>query len=340
MQALFLTAPHAFSVIERADPTPGAGDAILRIHRAGICATDITTIKGESPVAIFPMTPGHELIATIVKAPAGSKFSQGDWVTIYPTQGCGACEACRRNEANHCPTFRVWGVHRDGGCFAQYMAVPDEQLLAVPPSLRNDSGTLIEPTAVATHAMRRSGLRRGERIAIVGAGSIGLLTAQAAKANGASRVVVADRLPTRKAICDALGIDRFILAGQYLASQLADDGAPFDVIYDNVGNPATLAASVEALRTRGRLILMAFPHGQEPLVLPYPKVYRKELDVVVSRNYAREDFEAAIALLAQGHIDTARMITGLYPLTRFADAYEDLKRSPERHLKILVAPNA
>lgn len=338
MQALLVTAPNRFSVIERPDPSPRADEALLKIHRAGICATDVTTIKGESPVGLFPITPGHELIATIEKAPKDSKFSTGDWVSIYPTQGCGTCEACRRNEANHCATFRVWGVHRDGGCFAQFMSVPASQLLSIPPSLRNEAGALIEPTAVATHAMRRSNLRAGQRIVIIGAGSIGLLTAQAARAGGASHITVVDRLPARKAACDAIGVDRFILAGDDLAAQLSDDG-PADIVYDNVGSVGTLAASVESLRTRGRLTLMAFPHGNEPLVLPYPKVYRKELDVMVSRNYAREDFDASIALLDKGQVDSGLMITGTYSLDKFDEAYEALKTSPDRHLKILIAPN-
>jgi L-iditol 2-dehydrogenase/L-gulonate 5-dehydrogenase len=338
MHALLLTAPHRFSVTERPDPSPRPDEALLKIHRAGICATDITTIKGESPVAVYPMTPGHELIATIAKAPANSQFSAGDWVTIYPTQGCGQCKACRNGEDNHCATFRVWGVHRDGGCFAQYMSVPASQLLSVPPSLRGDAGTLIEPTAVATHAMRRSKLKQGQRVAVIGAGSIGLLTAQAAKAGGASHVTVVDRLPARKSVCDAIGVHRFVLAGDDLTSQLADD-PPFDIVYDNVGTPGTLAAAVHSLRTRGTLVLMAFPHGNDPLLLPYPMVYRKELDVIVSRNYAREDFEASIKLLDGGRIDAERMITGTYPLKLFGDAYDALKTSPERHLKILIAPN-
>jgi len=249
MQALLLTAPNCFSVTDRPDPSPKPDEALLKVHRAGICATDMSTIKGESPVAIFPMTPGHELIATVEQTPKYSKFAAGDWVTIYPTQGCGTCQACRRGEPNHCPTFRVWGVHRDGGCFAQYMSVPQSQLLAVPASLRNDTGALIEPTAVATHAMRRSRLESGQRVAVIGAGSIGLLTAQAAKAGGASHVTMVDRLPARKAVCDAIGIDHFILAGDNLAVQLSA-GIPFDIVYDNVGTGETLAAGVEALRTR------------------------------------------------------------------------------------------
>jgi 2-desacetyl-2-hydroxyethyl bacteriochlorophyllide A dehydrogenase len=232
----------------------------------------------------------------------------------------------------------VWGVHRDGGCFAQYMSVPDSQLIAIPNSLRNETGALIEPTAVATHAMRRSRLQKGQRVAVIGAGSIGLLTAQAAKANGASHITIVDRLAARAPVCEAIGVDRFILAGDDLAAQLST-GSPFDIVYDNVGTPGTLTAAVESLRTRGTLVLMAFPHGSHPLILPYPKVYRKELDVIVSRNYAREDFDASIDLLANGHIDAARMITGTYPLEQFGEAYDALKTFPDRHLKILIAPN-
>lgn len=338
MDALVLTAPNCFSVVDRPMPLPKPGEALLRIHRAGICATDITTIKGQNPTSVFPITPGHELIATIEQAPQNSKFSAGDWVTIYPTQGCGACEACQRNEDNHCPSFRVWGVHRDGGCFAQYISVPQNQLLDIPPSLRNDAGALVEPTAVATHAIRRSKMERGKRIAVIGAGSIGLLTAQAAKAKGASHVTVVDRLSAREPLCAAIGVEQFVLAGDDLATQLSS-GAPFDIVYDNVGVPQTLAAAIEALRTRGTLVLMAFPHGTDSLILPYNRMYRKELDVIVSRNYAREDFDAAITLLRNGQIDAERMISGIYPLQRFADAYDDLKASPDQHVKILIAPN-
>lgn len=337
MQALLLEAPKRFSVIERPMPQCGEHDAVLRIHRAGICATDITTIKGESPVAVYPMTPGHELLATVEQAAARSKFLKGDRVTIYPTQGCGHCKACARNEDNHCPSFRVWGVHRDGGCFAEFMAVPEHQLIAVPTALGDDAGALIEPTSVATHAIRRSALKPGQRVAIIGAGSIGLLIAQVARAAGASCVVISDRLPERKITCDRLGFDQFILSNDRLAAELTA-GDPFDIVYDNVGIPATIAASVEALRTRGTLVMMAFPHGADPVTLPYPKFYRKELDVIVSRNYAREDFTAAIELLSARKIDAAQMITGVFPLAKFADAYADLQQNPARHLKILIAP--
>ena len=337
MQALWLEAPNSFSVVDRPVPPLEAGGAVLRIHRAGICATDITTIKGESPVAVYPMTPGHELLATIESVSPNSNFAKGDWVTIYPTQGCGNCEACRRKEDNHCGTFRVWGVHRDGGCFAEFMAVPLEQLIAVPASLRNDAGALIEPTAVATHAIRRSKLKRGQRVAVIGAGSIGLLTAQAAKAAGASYVAIADRLPERENTSRKLGFDQFILSNDRLAEQLVRVGE-FDVVYDNVGLPITLSAAVDSLRTRGTLTMMAFPHGADPVTLPYPKAYRKELDIIVSRNYAREDFTAALALLGEGKIDTGLMITGTYPLARFADALTDLRQNPSRHLKVLISP--
>lgn len=338
MHALLLEAPNRFSVTERPLPERGDRDVVLRIHRAGICATDITTIKGESPVAIYPMTPGHELIATVEEpAAAAPAFAKGDWVTIYPTQGCGHCDACARKEDNHCATFRVQGVHRDGGCFAEFMVVPEDQLLAVPATLRNDAGALIEPTAVATHAIRRSALKSGQRIAVIGAGSIGLLIAQAAKAAGAGYVAVVDQLPERAETCRALGFDQFVLSDGNLARTLAQYGE-FDIVFDNVGAPATLAAAVDALRTRGTLVMLAFPHGSDPVTLPYPKVYRKELDVIVSRNYAREDFTASIALLEGGKIDAARMITATYPLAKFADAFADLRGNPARHLKILISP--
>lgn len=339
MQALLLEAPNKFSVSNRPEPQQGKNDVILKIHRAGICATDVTTIKGQSPVAIYPMTPGHELIATVETPSPNSTFAKGDWVTIYPTQGCGQCAACQRGEDNHCNEFKVWGVHRDGGCFAERMSVPSSQLLSVPQSLQNDWGALIEPTAVATHAIRRTNLQKGQRIAIIGAGSIGLLTAQAARAAAASFIAIVDRLPGREKVSQSLGMDAFLLSDDKLEQKLSALGE-FDIVYDNVGLPITLAASVSALRTRGTLAMMAFPHRADPAVLPYPKAYRKELDIIISRNYSREDFISSIALLSEGKIAADQMITATFPLKDFAAAFSDLQNNPAKHLKVLISPTS
>ncbi|WP_340107548.1 zinc-dependent alcohol dehydrogenase [Pikeienuella sp. HZG-20] len=340
MKALLLRAPNDFDVVDRPAPRMAKGSALLRIHRTGVCATDIATIRGQSRMAVFPMTPGHEFVARIEEIEADAGHQVGDWVTIYPTQGCGHCAACRKDAPNFCPEFRVWGVHRDGGAFAEQMVVPIDHLLPVPASLRGDAGALIEPTAVAAHALRRARLQPGHRVAIIGAGVIGLLIAQAARAAGAAQVVAVDRLPARRAAVEALGLDGFLLAkGGNLAEDLsafADE--PFDIVFDNVCVPETLTAGVAALRIDGALVLLAFPHGDEEPPIPYTAAYRKELSLILSRNYAREDFVEATRLLEAGAISSEVMITGAFALSDFAKAYGELRDTPERHLKVLIDP--
>ncbi|QIE56010.1 alcohol dehydrogenase catalytic domain-containing protein [Pikeienuella piscinae] len=340
VKALLLRAPNEFDVIERSTPRASKDTALLRIHRTGICATDIATIRGQSRMAVFPMTPGHEFVARIEEIGADADYKVGDWVTIYPTQGCGRCAACHRGVPNHCPEFRVWGVHRDGGAFAELMAVPIDHLLPIPERLRCDAGALIEPTAVAVHALRRARLQPGQRVAIIGAGAIGLLIAQAARAAGAAQVVAVDRLPARKAVADALMLDGFILAGDgNLAEELSDFAdEPFDIVFDNVCAPSTLAAGAAALRIDGALVLLAFPHGDEEPPIPYAAAYRKELSLILSRNYAREDFIESTRLLEVGAIAPEVMITGHFALSDFANAYDELRDTPERHLKVLIDP--
>ena len=326
MQALLLKAPNDFAIVERSNPRQRDGYAVVRIHRAGICATDVTTIRGQNSAAVFPMTPGHEFVGTISAVGAHSSFTVGDWVSVYPTQGCGNCGACRANVPNHCAEFRVWGVHKDGGCFAEFMEVPISHLIPVPSELRNETGALIEPAAVAAHAMRRSQLQPGQRVAVIGAGVIGLLVAQAARAGGAAQVSLVDRMAARRKLAAAIRFTDFVLSNEGdLGARLKAAGGPFDIVFDNVGVPETIAAAVEASMIGGLVVLLAFPHGEEVISLPYLQIYRKELSFILSRNCAREDFEEAIRLLRTGAIAARNMISATYALGDFARALDALR---------------
>lgn len=339
MKALFLRAPRDFSVVDRADPLPSPTDALIRVHRTGICATDVATIEGHSTVATYPITPGHEFVGTIEWAPSGSGFATGEWVTIYPTQGCGTCAACMAGTPNHCHHFRVSGVHRDGGSFAELVAAPVAQLIRVPIGLQNDRGALIEPLAVGVHANRRAELLPGQRIAIIGAGTVGTMTAQVARAWGTREIVLADRLEGRRALCSDLGFTNFVVATQgALAPGIQSFGGPLDVVFDSACTRDTLDAAVEALKPGGKLVLLGFPHDASDISLPYAKAYKWEISLHLSRNYTPADFADSIALLEAGQIDAERMITATWPLEEFAAAYSELRARPDRHVKVMLAP--
>ena len=225
------------------------------------------------------------------------------------------------------------GISRDGGLFSERVAVGAGQLLPLPPALHGEAGALVEPSAVAVHVNRRGATRAGERVLIVGAGVIGILTAQVARAYGAAEIVLLDRLASRRAVLEQLGFDDFLVAdGAPL------DAGPVDLVYDTVCSEATLALGAAALVPGGRLVLVAVPHGSAPLGMPFATVYRRELALIASRNYVPDDFREAIRLLEQGAIETGPMVTATYPLADFAAAHAALTEHPERHLKVLLRP--
>ncbi|MSP66989.1 MAG: hypothetical protein EXQ96_02615 [Alphaproteobacteria bacterium] len=339
MKALVLDAPKQFRIADVPDPVPAADEALIRIHRTGICATDVATFNGDSTVAIFPLIPGHELVGTVERAPEASGYAEGDWVTIYPTVGCGVCAYCHAGKPHHCKKFTVFGVSRDGGAFAERMKVPARLLMKVPESLRNEHGALIEPAVVGVHAARRAGMTGGKRVAVIGAGTIGSMCAQVCRAWGAADVILVDRLPARRELARDLGFAHFVASGKgNLAEEITAFGGDVDIVIDTVCVGATLEAAVNSLAMGGTLLALAFPHAGQAFQLPYPVAYRREINVMFSRNYPREDFATAMQLLADGRIDGPRMITATYSLDRFGDAMADLKSRPDRHVKVMIAP--
>ena len=278
-------------------------------------------------------------MGTVETAPAGSSFGSGDWVTIYPTKGCGTCAACHDGRPHHCAAFKVTGVHQDGGSFAELVAAPVDQLIKLPEALHNIHGALAEPATVGVHANLQGGMSRGKRVAVIGAGTIGSMIAQVARGWGAADVIMVDRMPSRQALAADLGFDHFVLAGEGDEEEkLLSFGGPLDIVFDNVCTDGTIELAANALEIGGTMVTLAFPHVGQQLIAPYTTAYRRELHIVFSRNYARQDWEHTFDLMSKGAIDTERMISGTYPLDRFVEAMDDLRDHPEEHVKVVISP--
>lgn len=339
MLAMVLDKPNQFRMTEVPVPQAGSDEALIKVTSAGICASDLATIHGHSPIAAYPLIPGHECVGEIVQAPAGSGYGAGDLVTVFPSLGCGACKACHEGRTNHCPTFKVLGIGLPGGCFAEFLTAKIEQLVRVPRAVYDRTGPLVEPLAVGQHINRRGATAAGETVVIVGAGAIGLSCAFVARAKGAKRIVLVDRFESRRPMLARFGFEDFTTAkGAELVDYLARSVGPVDLVMDNVCNADTLGAGAKALRPGGRTVLVALPHGDAVLPVPYTDAYRKELSYVVSRNYIKQDFIDTVAMLESGVIDAAGMITATFPLAEMPAALADLEGSPDRHLKVVVKP--
>lgn len=339
MLAMVLDRPDQFQITNVPVPVPGSGEALVRVKSAGICASDLATLHGNSPIASYPLIPGHECVAEVVSAPPGSEFGEGDKVTVFPSVACGACTACGEGRTNHCPTFKVLGIGLPGGCFAEYMVVGVDQLIPVPDMVFDRFGALIEPLAVGVHNNRRADTKPGETVLVMGSGVIGLLAAQVARAKGVARVVLVDRFESRRQMAGKLGFNDFSTArGEKLSAWIAQHVGAVDLVLDTVCTGEMLIVTAQVLRPGGRSVLIGMPHGDAELAVPHPEFYRKELSLIISRNYIRQDFMDAIQLLENGAVEPSAMVTGVFPLKSMSAALAALEGSPEDHLKIMVQP--
>jgi 2-desacetyl-2-hydroxyethyl bacteriochlorophyllide A dehydrogenase len=338
MKAIYLTGPNAFALQELEDPIPGKKDVLIGVRMAGICGSDVHLLRGRNPFAGYPLVPGHEYMGEVLQAPKISGLKKGDSVTVFPEVGCGKCRACREGRLVHCPEFKFVGVRIPGGCFGEKVAVPYNRVLRLPKTMEDEEGAMVEPTAVAVHANKRGGVKKGAKVVVIGGGTIGLLTAQVARAFGASKVVVSEPIPERRKIAESLGF-------HLICNPLEEDLVSFskknldwaDVVFDVVTTEKTLENSQAMLRPDGTLVLVGLPH-LPGLGVPYQPIFAKELRVIGSRTYFLSDFPLAIRLLSTKKVKVKPIISEILPLERFTAGLEHLEKEPERYVKVLVRP--
>ena len=338
MRAIVLRGPNDFSLEEVENPVPTSDEVEIRVRVVGICGTDLVLLRGKNPSMSYPIVPGHESMGEILWAPEDSKFKKGDRVTAYPAFGCRQCEACKSGRVPHCPEAKTVGVLRPGGYFAERIVAHQDRVFLLPDQMEDEVGVMVEPTAVAVHANHRGEVKKGAKVVVIGGGAIGLLTAQVARAYGASQVIVSEPIPERRALAREMGIELTCNpVGEDLTTFVRKNMGMADVIFDVVGDEKTLTDSVEMLRPDGHLVLLALPH-RERLGIPYRDVFSKELKVIGSRTYFMDDFPKAIKLL-NAHTVRAKPLLGKpLPLDRFAEGVELLEKQPGRYIKILISP--
>jgi len=339
MKGIYLTGPNQFSLQELNDPVPGKKDVLIKIRMAGICGSDVHLLRGRNPFAAYPLVPGHEYMGEVLRAPKNSGLRKGERVTVFPGVGCGKCPACKEGRLVHCPEFKFVGVRVTGGCFCEKLAVPRQRVIKLPKAMKDEEGAMVEPTAVAVHAVQRGGVKRGDRVVVIGGGTIGLLTAQAARAFGASKIAVSEPIAERRKIAQILGFKLICNPMVHdLLAYVKDEIGQVDVVFDVVGFKKTLEDAEAMLRPDGTLVLVALPHI-EGLGVPYQPIFAKELRVVGSRTYFLKDFPLAIRLLQTKKIRVKPIISEIIPLARFHEGVDHLEREPEKYVKVLVRPN-
>jgi (R,R)-butanediol dehydrogenase / meso-butanediol dehydrogenase / diacetyl reductase len=319
---------------------PGPGEVQLRVRWCGICGTDLEEwlsgpvfIPAAAPHPVTgaraPLVLGHEFAGVVVAAGAEVTGSwPGQRVAVDTIVSCGTCYWCRRGEVTRCPALGALGLHGDGG-LAELCNAPARICLPVPDTVADDEAALAEPLAVAVRALRRGGLCPGERVAVVGAGAVGLMAVQAAAALGADDVAVVEPLPQRRALAVRLGAARAVPPGEAGALEA-------DVAVECAGTAGAVGTALQALRAGGRAVLLGIA-TQSALIAPMDLIGGEKSLIGSLSHVCDQDFREALQLLGRGAVQAAPLITDRIPLgAAVTGGLALLRDEPQRHLKILV----
>ena len=307
---------------ERAVPELAPGKALLRLRRGGICGTDIHYFeegRTGSFVMSAPFILGHEVVGEVVALGEGVHQPEvGQRVVVNPASQCGHCDYCRSGRGNLCHHISMLGSASTqpptNGAFSEFLLIGADQCFPIPPQLDDGLGAMIEPFAVALHALKRAGSVAGKQVLVTGGGPIGLLTAIAARAYGATSVVLSDPVEGRRNIALELGVDCALdpSANSFKkrSTELARDG--FDVAFEASGATPALRQAFEAVRKGGTLVQVAIFSSAE-VSLPINQLIIREIQISGSFRYGNV-WEEAIRLVASGRVNLRPLISRVFPL--------------------------
>jgi alcohol dehydrogenase len=312
MKAIQLEKPQSFRLIEIPEPpAPGPGEAVVRVHRVGICGTDISGYLGKMPFFSYPRIPGHELGVEVIAVGANvTNVKPGDRCAVEPYMNCQHCFACRRGQGNCCENLKVLGVMMDGG-MTERLILPAHKLHPAN-QLTPEQCALVETLAIGCHAVNRGNPGAGDHVLVIGAGPIGLAVIEFVKLSGA-KCFVLDLNEQRLAFCrERMGV-KHTIQNRDGTAELDDlkqltGGALAQVVIDATGSHQSMSNALKYCGFTGRLVYVGIT--QQPVTFPHaPVMHRRELTLLASRNALPPDFTRIIRLIEEGRIDTRPWIT-------------------------------
>jgi len=337
MKAVRINKPGEVEIIEVEKPVRKSGEALLRILYAGICGSDLGSYRGTFAYFQYPRIPGHEFSAEIVEIDDNEYgLKKGMVVTCNPYFNCGHCYSCKKGITNACVDNRTMGCQMDGA-FCEYVTMPIERIYdgkGLPPQVL----AAIEPFCISYHGIQRANIHQGDKVLVIGAGTIGVLAALAAKAKGAE-VYLSDVLENKLHYAQ----EQFHFAGTILNSDEEEfrkrireitgtemvDGIEtvngFDVAVEAVGLPSTFQNAVDAVCFGGTVVVIGV--GKKNLDFNYTMIQKKELNIFGSRNSLKKDFLELIDLVKSGKADLEKVITDMYDFKDAAKAFHDFSGS-------------
>jgi L-iditol 2-dehydrogenase len=335
-RAAVLHGPGDVRIEDRAVPEPGAREVLVEIAAVGVCGSDVHYYEHGrigSFVVREPMVLGHESSGRIVAlGPGASRHAVGERVTLEPGVPCGNCRECRAGRYNLCRDVRFFATPPIDGAFANYVTIHEDFAFVLPESVSDEAGALMEPLSVGVWACQKASVSAGDRVLVTGAGPIGLLAAQCARAFGATEITVTDVNVHRLNLAERTGATRTINVADV---PLEDSGVEADALIECSGHPASLKAGIAALRPAGTAVLVGMGPEEEGVV-PLSLIQNHELWLTGTFRYANT-YPTAIALAANGRVDLEAIITDHYGLDEAEEALRAGREDPTA-VKVMVMP--
>ncbi|OON94372.1 MAG: alcohol dehydrogenase [Candidatus Epulonipiscioides saccharophilum] len=336
MKEIMMQNAFDVAILENEMPVAKEGEALLKILYGGICGSDLSSYRGTMKYINYPTVPGHEFSAEIVEIGDNDKgLKSGDLVTAIPYFNCGHCYSCQKGLVNCCSTNQTMGIHRTGA-FAEYITLPVERLFAGN-GLSAKTLALVEPFCISYHGIKKANIQKGDKVLIVGAGTIGVLAAIAALENeielticdiSQSKVDYAKKFGVQNTICNS--------SPEVFAAEVnrLTDGNGYDIVVEAVGLPSTFQNCMDAVAFGGKMIQLGV--GKQNVDLFFTTIQQKELSIYGSRNARREDFKEAIELLSSGKIKVDDVVTNMYNFEDAPKAFADFHSNAGSMLKVMI----
>jgi 2-desacetyl-2-hydroxyethyl bacteriochlorophyllide A dehydrogenase len=335
MKALVYTGPERVEMMDVASPSVGPGEALLKVHASGICGSDIHGFLGHSERRKPGLILGHEAVATIDKVHATvSGWKPGQRVVINPLQTCGACPACQNGKQNLCANWKVLGLDRVHGTYAEFVSVPVSCLYPVSDGLSEAEAIMTEPLANVVHFFRTSMSEVPDSLTIMGAGAIGMLALSMAKLRGIARVCVVDKNEARLEVARQLKADHVVSSAQGDPVREVRDwsGGGTEFVIETAGIQKTRRQAVDLCRRGGRLLFIGMAEMESSL--PWIEMIRDEKSVFTTFCYTPRDFQTSLGLIEARKLDL-RPWTETRPLSDGQAGFLKMAKDPGSTLKMM-----
>ena len=334
MRASVLVAASTVVVEERPVPDVPLGEVLIEVASVGVCGSDVhyyREMRAGDFVVESPLVLGHEVSGRIVAVGEGVDPARiGDRVAIEPQRPCHVCSQCLAGRYNLCPNMRFYATPPVDGAFTQFVTAPSMFAHTLPEELSDDAGALMEPLSVGIAAMRKAGAQPGDRVLIAGAGPIGIITAQTARAFGAREVIVSDPVGPRRERALRYGATSVV---DPTTEDLVGLDLGVDSFIDASGAAPAITGGIRSVRPAGTAVLVGL--GNSELALPVSVIQDREISVTGIFRYTNT-WPLAIHLVASGQVDVDSLVTGRFDLDHVQEALES-DRDPDS-LKSIVVP--